>query len=241
MSGMEIRPQTDNEIAAEERRRMKRLPRFVAASFLFWMAVAFALVVAFNFGLPQSVGAWAGIPSIVIAWVPLIILVGVWIVFLIYRRRLAPSSESLRPGVQRRLVDDYTRRQRTTLAGLIPLTLYLAYTQRNVLAEPFADAWFTQSAFVLYMMMVALALTLGVGFLSRRFRAANNDELSRALRASATRIGYLLAVAAMGAIYILYRFTPQSLGLAIPYLMAGVFIVPAIYLLRADRQASRDG
>jgi magnesium-transporting ATPase (P-type) len=238
---MENRPQSDDEIANEERRRAKLWNRTTLWGLLFWIAFALLLVLAFNFGIPERLGAGAGLSAWLINWFPMILLVFVWIAFLIYRLRFRPNPETLRPGVQRRLVDDYTKRQRWTLAVIIPGTLLLAFNQPQAPNAHGLSDWYPQAVFVGYMLLVALALVLGTGFLSRRFRAANADELSRALRSRAASVGYVVAMMAMGTDYLIYLFAPQMLASALPLSMAAAFIIPALYFLAADWRASRDG
>jgi hypothetical protein len=181
------------------------------------------------------------LPAGLIAWFPMIVLVAVWIAFLVYRLSFRPNPETQRPSVQRRLVDDYTKRQRWTLVVAIPGALLLALNQPPATAGHGPEDWFTQSVFVFIMLMLALMLVLGPGFLSRRFRAANADELSRALRARASALGYVCAMLALSADYLISQLAPPMLASALPLSMAAVFVIPALYYVIADWQASRDG
>jgi hypothetical protein len=231
---------SDEEIAAQERRRAKLWSRTTLWSLLSWIAFALLLVLAFNLDIPERLGASPGLSTWLINWFPMILLVLVWIAFLVYRRRFRPNPETLRPGVQRRLVDDYTKRQRWLLAVVIPGTLLLAFNQPQAPARDPSD-WYSQAMFVGYMLVAALMLVLGPGFLNRSFRAANADELSRALRARATAFGYVCAVMALGADYLIYQFAPQMLASALPLSMAAAFVIPALYYFIADWLAGRDG
>ena len=235
---MNNRPESDEEIAARERQRARMWSRKTLWSLLFWIACALLLVLAFNFNVPQRLGAKLGLPEALVIWFPMILLVVVWIIFMIYRVRFAPTPGAMRPGVQRRLVDDITRRQRWLIAVFIPLTLILALNQR---APHGPGDWYGPSIFVGYMLLAALMLVLGPGFLNRRYRAANADEMSRALRGRATGIGYVVAMAALSALYLAHLFAPQAQGLAILLAMSATFIVPALYYIIADWRAGHDG
>lgn len=199
-----------------------------------WVGVALALVVAFNFGVFDKLAEAAHIPHGLVPYTPLIVLVALWGAILIHQRHRHATPEAMRPSVQNKLVDDYIRRQRWILAAIIPLTVLLSFNQ------PTTDR-FTQILFVSYMLLAAFALVRGPGFLDPRFRAAINDELSRALRGRAAGIGYVCAMGAMSADYLLSQFAPQALALAIPLSMAAVFVLPATYLLWSEWRASRDG
>lgn len=238
---MSNHPETDEEIAARERQRTTLGLRKMLWGLLFWIVFALLLVLAFNFGIPQQLGAWLGLSAALAIWLPMILLALLWMIVMIYRVRFAPTPGVMRPGVQRRLVDDVTRRQRWTIAVFVPLTLILAVNQftRTDLHSP--DNWYGPATFVGYMLMAALMLVLGAGFLSRRYRAANADEMSRALRGRATGVGYVVAMAAMGAIYLVHLFAPPAEGLAILLAMSAAFIVPALYYVIADWWAGRDG
>lgn len=227
---------SDVEIAAEERRRWRLFSRTTVLGFLLWLAAALSLVLFFNFG--EDLAAQAGIPEVVVAWLPLAILVLIWLLFLRYRKRFSPSPDSLRPGVQRRLVDDVTRRQRHILAGLILLALFVADNQQN---RPEAGAqWFYAGLFLAFMAMAPFCIVFGPGFLNRQYRTANSDEMSRELRRRATAIGYVSAMAAMGVDYLLYLFMPRVLGTVLPFSMAAVFVIPAAYFVWADWRSERE-
>lgn len=190
--------------------------------------------------------AWAGIPDIVVVWIPLIFLLFLWRILLLYRKRFSPLPESLRPSVQKRLVDDYTRRQRFILVAFIPLTLLLTLNSPETHGSSSDASWFSLGAFVSYMLLAALMIVFGPGFLNTRFRAANQDEASRMLRVRSTAVGYIAAMIAMTADYGIGLFAPTLLQAAIPLSLAAAFIVPALYYVIADWRASltkedRDG
>ncbi len=232
---------TDDEIAAQERRRAKLWNRTTLWSLLFWIAFALLLVLAFNLGIPQRLGASPGLSTRLVNWFPMILLVLVWIAFLIYRLRFRPDPAIERPGVERMLVDDYTKRQRWTLLIVIASALVLALNQPQVPTGHGPHDWYTQGVFVFLMLIAALTLVLGPGFLNRRYRAANADELSRALRARATAFGYFCAMTALCADYVIYQVAPPMLAPAIPLSMAAAFVLPALYYVIADWRAGRDG
>jgi hypothetical protein len=232
---------SDDEIVERERRRWRIWSRVTIWTFLLWFGVAILLVVALNAGIPQRLGTWAGIPEWVAIWFPLILLGFLWLFYVLYRVKFAPAPAALRPSVQRKLVDDLTRRQRWTLAAFIPLMLLMAGNQIPARIASGNDAWIHPALFVFFVLITALMLIKGPGFLSPRFRAANADELSRALRGRAASVGYVIATLAMGADYIISLFAPQMLASAIPLSMAAVFIIPALYFLWCDWRASRDG
>jgi hypothetical protein len=228
---------SDEEIAAEERNRWRLLSRTTVLGFLLWLAAALSLVLFFNFG--EHLAAQIGIPGLVVAWFPLVILVLTWLLFLRYRKRFSPSPNSLRPGVQRRLVDDVTRRQRHIFVGLILLALYIAGNQHNP-PEDSAQGFYT-GLFLAFMAIAPLCIVFGPGFLNPRFHAANSDEMSRELRRRAVAIGYLTAMAAMGVDYLLYLFAPRFVETAFPFSMAAVFVIPATYFVWADWRSEREG
>jgi magnesium-transporting ATPase (P-type) len=243
---MKNHPQSDEEIANEERRRAKLWSRTTLWSLLFWIAFALLLVLAFNFNIPQRLGAGARLSAWLDNWFPMILLVFVWIAFLVYRRRFRPNPAIERPGVQRRLVDDYTRRQRWTLLLFVLVMIILSQTLPPQSAPQTLGDWYTASLFVLIALVAAFSIVLGPGFLNKRFRAARADESSRTLRGRAAQFGYVFAMAVMGADFLLGLAAPQWLTRVIPLSMAAVFIIPALYFLWADWRASlsdegRDG
>jgi len=234
---------SDDEILAQERERDRALTRTKLWSVLFWMAFALLLVVAFNYGIPQRVSRWAGLPEAAVVWLPIIVLALLWVLALIYRLRMNRARAPLRPSVQRKLVDIYTQRQRRILIAFIPLAAFLAFNQFNISRERAAGdlaAVFAQGAFVFFMLMMALMLVLGPGFLNSRFRSASADELNRALRGRAGALGYVCAMIALGAVYLVYSFAPPDLGRTIPFCMVLAFLVPAIYYVWCDWRAGRD-
>ncbi|GAA0532428.1 uncharacterized membrane protein (DUF485 family) [Rhizomicrobium palustre] len=219
---------SDEEIAAEEMRKLDGHSRTTALGLVFWIGLALLLVLALNF-------APAGISGHVAWWLPLGILILVWGAILLYRRRFRAAPEKLSPNVEGRLIEHYARRQRWSVLFVIAMTLTL-------LAETATTApWSDRALFASTILIAALSLVLGPGFLDRHYRAANNDELSRALRARAAAIGYLVAAAALVTNYLVQALAPAVLPLAMRLSLAAIVIIPTLYYLIADWRASRDG
>jgi hypothetical protein len=94
--------------------------------------------------------------------------------------------------------------------------------------------------FALLALAVALATTFGVGFASKRYRIAANDELVRHLRWRAAQLGYLLAVTGLCASYLAWLFRAEWVTLALPVALLVAVAAPAIYFVAAERRAAAD-
>lgn len=94
--------------------------------------------------------------------------------------------------------------------------------------------------FALLSVAAAAVAIFGVGFMRRGCRVASSDEFAQALRARATQIGYLLAVAGLSTAYLLCVFRPDLMVVALPSALLVAVVAPAIYFLVADRNAAND-
>lgn len=53
--------------------------------------------------------------------------------------------------------------------------------------------------------------------------------------------GYVAAIAALAAMYLVYLFAPGYMGLLLPLVLAVCLLVPSLVYIRLDRRAAADG
>ncbi|MBU6298315.1 MAG: hypothetical protein KGJ79_09230 [Alphaproteobacteria bacterium] len=236
---MTHQPDSDDEIIAEECRRSRMWTRWSVAGLAFWIGFALLLVAAFRFGAFQQLGIALNVPAALVQWFPMLLLAFAWGAFAVYRMRFRPAKESLRPSVQRKLVDYYLSRQRQILIVFVVMVLIISVNQSHSIHGNGINAWFGPVTFVFIIMLSVLQVVLGPAFLNKRYRVALNDELTRSLRRRAAQVGYMLAVAVIGMNYLVSLAAPQWLARLIPISMASLFVVPALYLVWSEWRASR--
>jgi|GEM_PF-1500263 len=225
---------SDEDIIVEERRRFRAWKGVTTAAALVLVAACTFGVLSIRWALPEQFSVATGLPPDLVLYIPLILVFAILIALVLFKLRFAPSRDSLRPSVQRKMVNDYVRRQRQSLIGLMLLVVVLALN-RGAFRPGIADGFSGRSILFLFSLLLAsLTIVFGPGFLNARFRAANEDELSRVQRLRATQIGYVCAMVALGGCYVVNGLAPDMLAETFPLALAACFVFPAAYLLWAD-------
>lgn len=67
------------------------------------------------------------------------------------------------------------------------------------------------------------------------------DELLAFFRSRMLQAGYVAAIAALAALYLVYLFAPAYIGLLLPLVLAACLLVPSLVYIRLDRRAAADG
>ena len=67
------------------------------------------------------------------------------------------------------------------------------------------------------------------------------DELLAFFRSRMLQAGYVAAIAALAATYLVYLFAPAYMGLVLPLVLAACLLVPSLVYIRLDRRAAADG
>lgn len=232
-------PLSDDEIIAEERRRYRRRMTYAVLMcvVIFGLLVA-ALVVGDHYGVFQRLGV-ARIADGFFTYFPMLLLVGVLLVFWRQRATYRPPP----PSILRKQVDDDQSRQRWMMLMFVPLlfVMCLAYARAPTSLAPDApiENWFGPLLFSMIAILCTLFVSIGPGFLNRRFRVAINDELSRSLRAKAAKVGYAITMAMLAGSYLVALARPRWIASALLVCIFAAFAVPALYLTWLEWRASR--
>jgi hypothetical protein len=67
------------------------------------------------------------------------------------------------------------------------------------------------------------------------------DELLAFFKSRMLQAGYVAAIAALAALYLVYLFAPAYIGLLLPLVLAACLLVPSLVYIRLDRRAASDG
>ena len=67
------------------------------------------------------------------------------------------------------------------------------------------------------------------------------DELLAFFKSRMLQAGYVAAIAALAAAYLVYLFAPAYIGLLLPLVLAVCLLVPSLVYIRLDRRAAADG
>lgn len=67
------------------------------------------------------------------------------------------------------------------------------------------------------------------------------DELLVFFKSRMLQAGYVAAIAALAASYLVYLFAPGYMGLLLPLVLAACLLVPSLVYIRLDRRAAADG
>ncbi|HEX5460491.1 MAG TPA: hypothetical protein VFX20_11025 [Steroidobacteraceae bacterium] len=67
------------------------------------------------------------------------------------------------------------------------------------------------------------------------------DELLAFFKSRMLQAGYVAAIAALVALYLVYLFVPAYIGLVLPLVLAACLLVPSLVYIRLDRRAAADG
>jgi hypothetical protein len=69
----------------------------------------------------------------------------------------------------------------------------------------------------------------------------SRDELLAFFKSRMMQAGYVAAIAALAASYLVYLFAPAYIGLLLPLVLAACLLVPSLVYIRLDRRAASDG
>jgi cation transport ATPase len=140
----------------------------------------------------------------------------------------------------RRLINDYQRRAMIAallIAVILPVQSVIAIFAKN---GPHSlgtdlDGWLVPAGFIFTAMLGVFVVCFGpIRMLS--------DELTRTLRARAAKLGFLLAVPGMSAVYLISLYKPEWGTVAAPPIIAAAVVLPALYYVFLDwRSGCRDG
>ncbi len=98
------------------------------------------------------------------------------------------------------------------------------------------------AAWLVLSIVIVLALTTGGGWIySRKVRRLANDEVTRAHRDQAFRVGFLATMAAGVALYFLSMFEPLGGREAVHLIMTVGIATTLIWFAMLERRALRDG
>ena len=228
---------SDVEIIARERRSYRR------GLALFPVGLLLALAVMAGFSWAQDSGfvpKWFSESALEPITLALVISLLIVLAFRIFAR---PPKEAMSERILRKQIDDHQKRWRflyiliaimAIVLGTLPLSPHFRSPGVN------STLWLPHASFVFVALMSALIICFGPGFLNASFRNAMNDELTRALRARASRLGFLIAVAGMGASYLVALYKPEWSVFVLSPVIAAAIAVPALYFVILDWRAGRN-
>jgi hypothetical protein len=178
-----------------------------------------------------------------------VVLGGMLLTFIWIRRRNAVPPEAQSERILRRQIDEYQKRERLLLImfSLIALlwcigpvnigrSMANSHLPQNMASLAAFMRWFMPAVFVCCTFLTALILSFGQGFAGKRAHVLN-DELTRALRARATRIGYLIAFPGLGAAYLVALYRPEWSTLVLPPVIAAAIALPSLYFVFVEWRA----
>lgn len=157
-------------------------------------------------------------------------------VLAIWRARSSCSAESLRQHI-----DEHHRRWRFLTCALLCFALNGTLWTSEIVAPLKPAAVMRLGAHVFMLLMLALLVCFGPGFLRKVYRETLNDELTRALRARALRLGYLTAIVVLAASFLLTVYNPVITTAVMSWGLFSTIAVPALYFVILDWRAGRDG
>jgi magnesium-transporting ATPase (P-type) len=178
-------------------------------------------------------------------YVPELLLTLMWFFLFVVLLRFRRSRDSLRPSVLRKQVDDYQSRQRWMMLMFVVLVFVMCL---SAIPSPIWGAggntfsnWFHALALPFVVTLCTLFVSIGPGFLSKRYRPAIDDELSRSLRAKAAKLGYTLAMILLAGGYVVAAARPVWSLTVFPLLLFAGFAIPALYLTWLEWRANQSG
>lgn len=218
---------SDAQIIAKEQTVYRARLRAALAIVAVTMVVALAAFAAGKMGWLNTAlpAGWAFA-------IPVIFLLPALVLLWFFR---APQ-EAGRTSVLRRQIDTYQTRNNLSSAILLLSALLIAY-RLSVEAHPnFA----LMAIFVFMIVMFGAMVCFGPGYLRKDYRDALDDELLRAMRGRAARVGYITMIVLAAAAYPLIALYP-ALALTIwPFLLLAGVAVPTAYFVFLHWTASGD-
>lgn len=224
---------SDDELAEADRRAYRARFIWGPAFALYGFVVAVGLFFAIHIGLLPA--AWGKGKSPLVLLAATLLLASPAIIFLARRYRVPKAAR--RGGVQRKLVDDHQRRGRIAMwrvTILVPLMAVMAIGMDIHKGGRFN----LPSDLYLPFDLTLIALLGSFGILRG---PAASDELTQALRANAAKLGFVIAIAGLCAVYALMFYRPDWARLAVPCVVALSIVSSAIHYLIADWRAGQEG
>ncbi len=226
---------TDEEIITQQRRGTRKGIVLGGAAGLILVGLTALTYKGIQSGFLEHFGmGW--IADKLLTYFPLALLIGVCIFY--FRQR--GSAKPLPEGFLRRHVDHYQSLQRWGMLLYVGVLGILCVNQARI---PWSSpsSWITITLFALVATLSGCFVAIGTGFLNPRFHRALADELNKALRAKATRLGYLLALILLVLDDAIALMKPYWITAAIPASIFAVVAIPALYLAWLEWRASRGG
>lgn len=228
--------QNDIQIIEQERKGHRRAMTVLPAAALALLTVAIATYWALSHGLLPH---WMG-PASLVGF--LVGLSGTVLIIFLLRLVASAPKEAKSERILRKQIDDHNQRAQylyLLLAGSIALDAWAL--PASDLPVPGADvsAWVSPAGFAFAILGLGALVCFGPCFMRTARRRALNDEWTRAMRGRAATIGYMLSVAALGAIYLVSLYRPEWNSAVLPPIMAGVVVIPTFVFLTQQWRAGR--
>jgi heme/copper-type cytochrome/quinol oxidase subunit 2 len=233
---------SDEKIIADAHQRLRGAVRATLVLVGVFIALIVALCAANRLGLLPALGITHHVSGVIFTVSPFI-LVAIALA-IAWRYRLPKEARSER--ILRKDIDTYHKYWRFSyLAGAFVLFLCAIALQQTMSDFGGADAAFTArllvSSFAFLAVVTALVVCFGPGFVSARYRRALADEVTRALRARAAMIGYLIAVFGLAALLIAQQYGMTRAVSALPLVIAAACGLPAVLYVFLEWRAGRHG
>lgn len=222
---------SDGELANIDRAAYRARFRWVAYAFVYGLALSVLLIVAVKHGwISRDWIDASPLLHISLLTVPFMLPLLPFII-----RAMQVPKEARAPRVQGILVEDNQRRRRLGLWIVLFVVPYdAAIATWNALSKPFAgaDQWIVIGIFVTMIMITLITLLQ---------TPKDGDEISRAIRAAAAKIGFVAGLMLFAGIYLLALIRPDWVTILAPAALATATCIPAAYYLFADWRAGREG
>ena len=157
--------------------------------------------------------------------------------FVIVVIRYRPAKADREPGFLRKDMDNIHRRWR----WIMIILCFVAIVQSESLLRqlPRFDA-FSIGINAFYAVLLATTVCFGPGWASKTYRETLNDEMMRALRARAARLGYLFLMLGLAGLIFVMVYRPQdAMPFAVGILCAGC-VIPTLYFVLLEWRAERE-
>ena len=233
----DLTDKSDDALVARIRSSIRAEERFYWSLLIMLLAWSAIFAGVLQLHIPLQTGGFAAL-AVLIAWL---------VAAFVSRsgNTIAPARADYSEDILRRTIDDQQRRWRWFYAFVfvfvggfaVATSLALLRTDRtgHILALTWAPDLIMAAAFA------AFQVCFGPSFLTRAYRRALNDELTRAMQRSAAMFGYLFSVIALGVLLVASLIRPQWGVAAMPGALAAAVILPGLYFLFLRWRAGGDG
>ena len=209
---------SDEEIIAKEQAGYRARLRAAFAIVAVMMAAAVAIAFADRMGwLSMALPAkWA-------FYIPILFVLPALAFLWFYR---APKDAG-RASVLRRQIDTYQTRNNLSSVILLLSALLIAY-RLAVATHPN----FTLMALFVFMVVIFCGVVcFGPGYLRKTYRDALDDELLRAMRNRAARVGYISMIVLAAAAYPVIALHPGLAPAILPLMLFAGVAIPTVYFV----------